>query len=209
MPRSSDPLLVLEPPAGAGCLLFDWDGTLADSTAANAAAFSAAVQPYGGEVSPDWFVRHAGLSAVEAVRVAALEQGLEVDEIRFCADRDRHYLARLGEVREVRPVADLARAQHGRRRLAVVSGGGRTTLLAGLRHLGLDHLFDVVVAREDAAHGKPAPDLYREALRRLGVPADRAVAYEDTDEGLQAAAGAGVAAIDVRPVRSTRRPMSS
>ncbi len=190
----------LTPPDDVECLLFDWDGTLADSTAANAAAFDAALAPSGGAVDLAWFTAHAGLSTEDALAAVVAEQDLSVDVAAFTAARDAEYAARIGTVQVVPAVAALARAQAGRRRLAVVSGGRAAGVLGTLAHLGLAPLFEVVVTREDAPSGKPAPDLYRVALERLGVAPGRAWAYEDSDEGIAAAVAAGITAVDVRPL---------
>ncbi len=58
------------------------------------------------------------------------------------------------------------------------------------------------VTIEDVDRGKPAPDLYLMALRRLGVEPAECVAYEDTDEGIAAATAADIRCIDVRPILS-------
>jgi HAD superfamily hydrolase (TIGR01509 family) len=81
----------------------------------------------------------------------------------------------------------------------VASGGGGIVVRAGIDATGLAHLFDTVVTREDADRGKPAPDLFLEAARRLGVPAQRCLVVEDAEEGLAAARAAGMHAVDVRP----------
>jgi HAD superfamily hydrolase (TIGR01509 family) len=82
--------------------------------------------------------------------------------------------------------------------MAVASNGTRANVERTLVTVGLRRLFDELVAIEDVAHGKPAPDLYQEVARRLGVlPAD-CIVFEDTDEGLQAARGAGMRARDIR-----------
>lgn len=52
---------------------------------------------------------------------------------------------------------------------------------------------------DDVARGKPSPDIFLEAARRLGVPAERCYAFEDADLGLQAARAAGMKAVDIRP----------
>jgi beta-phosphoglucomutase-like phosphatase (HAD superfamily) len=188
----------LRPPEHVTTLLFDWDGTVADSTAANAAAFQAALQFHGGSVTTAWFETHAGLSTADAVEAAAAEQGLSIDTSAFAALRDREFLRRIGDVRPVAPVLALVRRSTGRRRMAVVSGNTRPMVTAMLGRLGLDGVFDTIVTREDAAAGKPDPALYRVALERLAVPAQLALAYEDTDEGLRAARAAGIAVVDVR-----------
>ncbi|MFM9452279.1 HAD family hydrolase [Streptomyces europaeiscabiei] len=82
---------------------------------------------------------------------------------------------------------------------AVASGGGGAAVRAGIEATGLAHLFDTVVTREDAIRGKPAPDLFLEAARRLHVPPQRCLVVEDAEEGLVAARAAGMGVVDVRP----------
>jgi HAD superfamily hydrolase (TIGR01509 family) len=64
--------------------------------------------------------------------------------------------------------------------------------------LGIKGLFQAVVTSEDVIRQKPAPDIYLEAARRLGVAPQYCRAYEDTDLGLQSIRSAGMEAIDVR-----------
>jgi HAD superfamily hydrolase (TIGR01509 family) len=59
-------------------------------------------------------------------------------------------------------------------------------------------LFDYVVTAEDVGHGKPAPDVYLEAARRMKVDPTQCVVFEDSDEGLEAAHRAGMRGIDIR-----------
>jgi len=64
--------------------------------------------------------------------------------------------------------------------------------------LGIRHLFGAIVTNEDVARQKPAPDIFLEAARRIGVPPQFCRAYEDTDLGIQAIRAAGMEAVDVR-----------
>ncbi len=97
-----------------------------------------------------------------------------------------------------RAVASLARLWHGRVPMAVASNGRRANVEASLGATGLLPLFDVLVAAEDVAAGKPAPDVFLESARRLGVEPAGCVVLEDSDEGLAAAHAAGMRSIDVR-----------
>jgi HAD superfamily hydrolase (TIGR01509 family) len=67
----------------------------------------------------------------------------------------------------------------------------------------LEH-FQAIVTADDVARGKPAPDIFLEAARRLGVAPARCYAFEDADLGLESARAAGMVAIDIRPHH--RRP---
>jgi HAD superfamily hydrolase (TIGR01509 family) len=80
-------------------------------------------------------------------------------------------------------------------RLAVASSSNRELIDAVLRRLELESVFEVTVSSEEVARGKPAPDVYLEAARRLGVDATRCVAIEDSASGIRAAHAAGMRVI--------------
>lgn len=190
-------------PDGTGydALIFDWDGTLVDSQPLNYRALSGALAVYGVTMTAAWYRQRLGTSGHELIEQLALEQ--RIDRALPVAEIERDCLASIrasiAEVAINEVVVDIARRSHGRRPLAVASGGAREVVLPALRHTGLLELFDVVVTGEDAPRGKPAPDLFARAADLLGVPAARCLVYEDSAEGLQAAATAGMAAVDVRP----------
>jgi HAD superfamily hydrolase (TIGR01509 family) len=84
--------------------------------------------------------------------------------------------------------------------MAVASGGNQLHNNQVLTHLGLRQYFQAVVTSEQVTRQKPAPDIFLEAARLLGVPPQFCRAYEDTDLGLQAIRDAGMEAVDVRPL---------
>ena len=85
--------------------------------------------------------------------------------------------------------ADIARVK---RKLAVGSGSKRESVLKTLDTLGLRDFFPVIVAAEDTARGKPAPDVFLLAAERLGVAPSRCLVFEDAELGIQAAEAAGM-----------------
>jgi len=82
--------------------------------------------------------------------------------------------------------------------MAVASGGTRRIIEKVLVHLNMRHLFKAVVTSEDVVNQKPAPDIFLEAARCIGIPPQCCRAYEDTDLGMQAIRAAGMKAVDVR-----------
>jgi HAD superfamily hydrolase (TIGR01509 family) len=70
-------------------------------------------------------------------------------------------------------------------------------------------LFEAIVTSEDVTRQKPAPDIFLEAARRIGVLPEHCRAYEDTDIGLQAIRSAGMDAIDVRALIALKRDPTS
>ena len=76
--------------------------------------------------------------------------------------------------------------------LAVASSSNRPIIEAVLASAGIAELFSVTVSSEEVARGKPAPDVYLEAARRLSVPPSRCAAVEDSSNGLRSAHAAGM-----------------
>lgn len=177
-------------------VIADYDGTLVDSQPLNYRCLAAALEPHGVVLEEAWYRARLGMSGedlLEELGVAALAAPV----LAACGDLIIGQLARLRVYTDVVTWIDHARA--GGVGCAVASGGAGPVVRAGLTATGLAHLFSVVVTREDAERGKPAPDLFLEAAQRLQVPPGRCVVLEDADEGLEAARAAGMAAVDVRP----------
>jgi beta-phosphoglucomutase-like phosphatase (HAD superfamily) len=186
-------------PEDAGCLVFDWDGTLVDSTAANYRALADTLARYGIPLDEDWYRARTGMSSDEMIGV--LDAAGRLDVAAVSAERDATFLSHPDAVQALGPVVDIARRFHGRVPLAVASGGSGPVIRATMQSLGLDALFDTLVTREDVTAGKPNPEIFLLAAQRIGVEPGRCLVYEDSDEGLLAAARAGMAAVDVRPWR--------
>src|SRR3954463_15907716 len=84
--------------------------------------------------------------------------------------------------------------------MAVATGGTRAICSKTLKSLHLLEHFQAIVTADDVARGKPAPDIFLEAARRLSVAPAECYAFEDAHLGLQAARSAGMTAVDIRPL---------
>jgi HAD superfamily hydrolase (TIGR01509 family) len=85
--------------------------------------------------------------------------------------------------------------------MAVATGATRAICIRTLEAIGLRHYFQAIVTADDVVHGKPAPDIFLEAARQIGVNPKECCAFEDAEMGLRAARDAGMIAIDIRPLR--------
>ena len=126
------------------------------------------------------------------------EQGIALDHLAVAREKETEYLPLIAQVEPINAVVGIARENHGKIPLAVASGGTRRIIEQVLAHLGIRELFDAIVTSEDVANQKPAPDIFLEAARRIGVPPEFCRGYEDTDLGMQAIRAAGMEAVDVR-----------
>jgi HAD superfamily hydrolase (TIGR01509 family) len=81
--------------------------------------------------------------------------------------------------------------------VAVASSANRVLIDHVVQYAGLHDAFAVTVSSEEVARGKPAPDVYLEAARRLGVPATRCAAVEDSANGIRSAKAAGMTVVAI------------
>ncbi|MEW1724686.1 HAD family phosphatase [Streptomyces sp. NPDC093109] len=172
-------------------MIFDFDGTLADTTAHQEQSLRAALQPYGLDLDADWYRRHFGLSIHDLLAALPGARQLPHDEI---IRRSRaHLLANMHTIAPVECSVTLLRtARRAGLPCAVASAASRILVRPGIETLGLSPEFAAVVTRENAARGKPAPDVFLEAARRISVPPECCLAVEDAPDGIASALAAGM-----------------
>lgn len=179
-------------------IIFDFDGTLADTMPLHWQTWQVIIGRYGLSLSRERFYSLGGVPALEVLKMLRAEQGVALDPVAVAHEKEAEYLTLIAHVEPINLVVGVARENYGKIPLAVASGGVRPVIETVLDHLGIRHLFGAIVTNEDVARQKPAPDIFLEAARRIGVPPQFCRAYEDTDLGIQAIRAAGMEAVDVR-----------
>jgi len=191
----------LNPPEPFSAIIFDCDGTLVDSTRLYFRAWNTLFNKYGAEMPWTWFVVHLGCSWPQILGAYQKECGIVLDPSTALEQFNHAYRNAMDTLSEIEIVGEVARRHFGKVPMAVASGGTREIVEATLMATNLLGLFDAVVTIEDVqGRGKPAPDMFLEAARRLRVPPRECTVFEDSDEGIEAARLAGMTATDVRLV---------
>jgi beta-phosphoglucomutase-like phosphatase (HAD superfamily) len=179
-------------------IIFDCDGTLADTMPLHWRAWQAIASRHKIHFPEDRFYSLGGIPSRDILKMLSAEQGLVLDHLAVAREKEAEYLPLIAQVEPINVVVGVARDNFGKIPLAVASGGTRKSIGQVLAHLNIRHLFNVVVTSEDVARQKPAPDIFLEAARRIGVLPQFCRAYEDTDLGMQAIRAARMEAVDVR-----------
>jgi len=184
-------------------LIFDCDGTLANTMPLHWRAWQMITQRHGLHFPEDRFYSLGGVPSRDILKMLAEEQGRSLDHIAVAHEKEEAYLPLMAEVEPIHVVVEIARENHGKIPMAVASGGTQKIICQVLEHLKIRDLFAVVVTSEMVKNQKPAPDIFLEAARHIGVEPKFCRAYEDTDLGLTAIRAAGMEAVDVRQWHKT------
>jgi len=186
--------------AAPAAFLFDLDGTLVDSERENIESVALAVRRYGVELSEAERQFVIGHSWNEIYGLIARNHGLIVPMRQVIAEAVEEkrgllatsgYRALPGAVSAVRRLARTSK-------LAVVTGASTAEAKDAIAGIGIADAITLLVAAEDYANGKPAPEPYLQAIARLGVTAARSIAVEDATPGILSARAAGARVIAVR-----------
>jgi HAD superfamily hydrolase (TIGR01509 family) len=179
-------------------LIFDCDGTLADTMPAHYRAWLEILRPYGIPFPEARFYSLGGMPTDKILEklFVGVDQG--PDLALLTRRKEEAFIGQIAEILPIEKVVAVARQGRGRTPMAVASGGHRHLVEMTLRHIGILDWFPVIVAAEDTVKHKPEPDVFLEAARRLDVIPGDCTVYEDTDLGIEAARRAGMLWVDVR-----------
>jgi HAD superfamily hydrolase (TIGR01509 family) len=179
-------------------VIFDLDGLLLDSEQVWDAAREELARERGGRWHPQAQRDMMGMSSPEwsrymhdVIGLPEPPEEINAEVVHRLEDRYREHLPVIPGAREA--VERLAE----RWPLALASSSNRELIDLALELMGLTHYFKATVSSEEVARGKPAPDVYLEAARRLKIAATRAAAIEDSHNGIRAAKAAGMRVIAI------------
>lgn len=179
-------------------LLFDLDGTLADTDALHMPTWVDALEPYGIKVDEE-FYRQRISGRLNPDILEEFLPHLPEEEAQNIADtKEVDFRNRAAELQSLPGLLEFV--EEGRRRglsIALVTNAPRENVGAILHGLGLEAYFDVTVLAEEVGIGKPDPEPYLATLEKLGIRADEAIAFEDSTSGIASAVGASIQTVGV------------
>jgi HAD superfamily hydrolase (TIGR01509 family) len=188
------------PPGDFAAYIFDCDGTLADTMPTHYRAWQTALGAHAQNFPEAMFYELGGVPTSRIVEILNERHGLHLAVDETVAHKESIFLELSPQIAAIEPVVALARRFHGKKPLAVASGGHRRIVMNTLRALGIVELFDAIVCSEDYQRGKPSPDPFLEAALRLDVPPEQCLVFEDTATGIAAATAAGMQSVLVPAV---------
>jgi len=178
-------------------LIFDLDGTLADTMPVHFMAWRNASAKYGIDFTPDLFKQLAGIPLYPTVEKLNQMYGKAIDPKEMGDMKEAEFEKKMHLTPEIKVVTDLVREYHGKIPMAVGTGGSRRLSQKSLDIIGLSGYFDILVTSEDVTNFKPHPETFLKCAELMGVAPEDCEVFEDGLLGIQAARTAGMMVVDV------------
>ena len=176
-------------------LIFDLDGTLADTMPVHFWAYKNILKDFGINFTPELFATLAGIPAVGTIEKLNEHFGTSMNPEEIGHFKEQEYEKIMHKMKPVEPVIDVVKRFHGKMPMAVGTGGYRRLAWKTMEILGLDRYFDILISNEDVQRSKPFPDTFLKCAEIMGVETSHCEVLEDGELGIQAAHAAGMRAI--------------
>lgn len=184
-------------------VIFDMDGVLVDSSAAHYEAWRRLGEREGRPFTPEMFQQTFGMHNGQILPLWLGPDADSAEMERLAAWKEATYREIAADL--MQPIAGvlqlIERLHQQDVPMAVGSSGPLANIRMILRTLGVENRFQVLSTGEDVTHGKPDPEVFLVAARRLGMPPQRCVVLEDAPQGIEAARRAGMAVLAVTSSR--------
>lgn len=188
---------MIEIPKEAKALIFDLDGTLANTMQHHFEAWRKAVSPYGIEFTSELFMSLTGMSRWSTIETLNKQFGTQMDVKEVGDVKASHFKTLVNSTTEISIVADVVRKYHTVLPICIGTGSTKKGAKKTLEIINMQHFFDVVVTADDVENSKPYPDTFLKCAELMGVKPEDCVVFEDGILGMRAAKAAGMMLIDI------------
>lgn len=183
--------------------LYDCDGTLADNVASHKAAFVKVAAEFNIDLDPSLIDELAGIPTIIIAEEIIKRYDADFDPTHFATRKSTVFVDEfLEKTLPVYFVVEHLKENVGKTRIAVVSGGKRSTVSKTLHVIGVDKYLDALVCAGETRRGKPHPDPFLKAAELLGVNPEECLVFEDGLAGCKGAEKAGMKWIRVDKITS-------
>lgn len=190
-------LLDVDPRAKA--LIFDLDGTLANSLPVHMECWDVVCDQFGYHFSKEVMLEMTGMPTIKFAEYVKEQSGCSFMPEEIAKMKQAEFFKRVDQITLFDPIFALVLKYHKKIPMSIGTGGSRKSVELMLDWLQIKDYFDFIVTANDVEKHKPEPDTFLECARLMGVEPQYCQVFEDGDMGIQAAHTAGMIVTDVRP----------
>jgi len=182
-------------------LIFDLDGTLADTLPLHLQAWEEAGSQLGLNVTREMILDHSGTPTVKVAEILGREYQWNIDPQTISSKKfEKYEKIKLshGKIKAIQPMLDIAKLYYKKLPMSIGTGSRRDAAISALKDIEALHLFDIIVTATDVSKPKPHPETFLKSAEYFGVKPENCIVFEDGAAGIKAAKAAGMKLIDVR-----------
>jgi beta-phosphoglucomutase family hydrolase len=181
-------------------LIFDLDGTLADTMPYHFKGWKVACKKFGADIDTAFLRKHTGspgwMIAEEIIKMCNLSGKVTADQI--IEEKLNEFFKDQHLVKPVIPVVEIVKKYYGKMPMAVGTGGHREAVERTMKVADIRQYFEIVITANDVKNFKPHPETFLRCAELMGVDPEFIEVFEDGDLGIEAAIEAGMNPTDVR-----------
>lgn len=181
-------------------LIFDLDGTLADTMPYHFIGWKVACKKFGAEIDTAFLRKHTGspgwIIADEIIKACQLNGSVTAEEIMN--EKLSEFYRQQHLVKAITPVVEIVKKYHGLLPMSIGTGGHREAVERTLKVTDLRKYFDIIITANDVEKFKPHPETFLKCAERMKVDPEYIEVFEDAELGIEAAVNAGMIVTDVR-----------
>ncbi len=178
-------------------LIFDLDGTIANTMQNHFTAWRKAVSPYGIDFNADLFRSLTGMPRMATIVKLNELFGTKMNPKEVGGVKAKHFKKLVDLTEEISIITDVVRKYHTILPISIGTGSTKLGAKKTLEVVKMSHFFDIVITADDIENSKPHPETFLKCAELMGVHPHDCVVFEDGILGIQAAKKAGMMVVDV------------
>lgn len=182
-------------------LIFDLDGTLADTMPLHFKAWQMACRKFNMDMTSSYLKTKMGRPAWEIGRDIIKKYGFEdvLDHETLFREKIELFKSFRDNIKPIKPVEEIVQMYHTKLPMSVGTGAIKDAALRTLTTIGMSDYFDILITADDVINHKPDPETFLKCAELMGIEPSKIEVFEDGQLGLEAAERAGMTPIDIRP----------
>lgn len=181
-------------------LIFDLDGTLADTMPLHLASWTKVGEEFGVNITEELILKNSGTPTIELVNKFNKDFSWNLDPAKVRMEKQKQFnffKEKQGKIKPIKQIYEVAKSMKGKLPMSVGTGSSRHNAENSLRDMEMEDWWVTIVTGTDDVKGKPAPDIFLACAQAMDVAPEKCLVFEDGAAGIKSAIAANMPYINV------------